>query len=162
MANQTIDMTRVRTFCETSECSEYIPSLEYATKDKTELDTHLAIIVANDPDVLCRLRYVLMSEDYRVIESVNIDDALEAVKNNLPSMVIVNNALPEVNGTRFLYRVEHIVSATTRVLLTDHLDRELVSALRSKVVSLCMTRPFEDDKLRKSLRLLPRNFCLLP
>jgi len=154
MNSKTIDMIRLHASTETYECSEHVPFSARRSRVESQSRGLNILIVGNDTGTLKRLNHLLVNYGYKVILSVDTNDALDVLEETRPSMVIVNSALPEVDGTRFLYAVKDIYPAAIRVMLTDHLDSELIAAINSKVVSLCVTRPFDGDILARSIRSL--------
>jgi CheY-like chemotaxis protein len=59
------------------------------------------LIVDDEPDIVSYLEMVLQDQGYETITAGNGNEALEAVRRDLPDLVTLDITMPEASGTRF-------------------------------------------------------------
>jgi len=68
------------------------------TKKKYDLKTKPRILlVEDDPDNMTTIRAIL-KDKYRILEATDGEQGLEAIKNNLPDLVLLDIGLPKMDG----------------------------------------------------------------
>lgn len=89
------------------------------------------IIIADDHPVFRRgLRMVIEAEtDFTVVaEASGGAEALEAIKNHKPDLVILDVNMPQMNGFDVVREMQTLRSKTSVVFLTMHKDEEMFNA----------------------------------
>lgn len=68
---------------------------EFNLKNKANSEI---LIVEDSPTQAIKLQYILEKNDYKSTVAQNGKDALDAIKNNIPSIIISDIVMPEMNG----------------------------------------------------------------
>ena len=63
--------------------------------------TKKILIVDDEPDIVSYLEMVLQDQGYETVTAGNGNEALEMVKQEMPSLVTLDITMPEASGTRF-------------------------------------------------------------
>ena len=87
----------------------------------------LILIVEDNPDIRAFVRLSLESEDFRVIESIDGDDAMKRFEEEKPSLIILDIGIGQPDGLEVCRRIRKI-SDVPIVMLTLQED-EIVEAM---------------------------------
>jgi CheY-like chemotaxis protein len=105
------------------------------------------LVVDDDADILSLVRIVLAEEGYDVAVAPNGREALAHLKTNTPHLILLDLAMPVMNGWEFLTAVQgdHLASKTAVVIMTAS-PRSEESLKRPPVVGY-LPKPFDLDDL---------------
>lgn len=56
------------------------------------------LYVEDNPDNRLLVRRVLLSENYSLVEAKNASDALDALKSNIPDLILMDINMPDMDG----------------------------------------------------------------
>lgn len=116
------------------------------------------LIVDDDPDILDVLKITLEEEQYEVIEARNGQEALEAVRTNSPSLVILDYMMPNMNGLQ-------VCKILKKDILLRHLPIIMLTGkgeLSDKVEGIdagaddYIVKPFEPVELLARVKMILR------
>jgi len=119
---------------------------------------HTVLLVDDNPSVLSALRRALRKEPYTLLATSSPEVALEWVGQCGVSLVVLDQRMPRMCGTELAERVRRISPRTVRVLLTAYPGNELVQHGLAADVQWLISKPWNDDALRLTLRRLLRDF----
>ncbi len=121
----------------------------------TENSKHTLLIVDDEPDLLAELKPLLERSGYTVFTAANGAQALTAVAQHAPDLIILDMLMPQLDGRSVLRRLRQDDNWTPVILLTQ------VNAASERVLSL---QEGADDYLNKPfdpLELLARVQAIL-
>jgi DNA-binding NtrC family response regulator len=111
-----------------------------ASKDKI-------LIVDDQPSVRFGLRSLLESEGYRALEAETGAQAIAAVTENSPHLILLDLRLPDANGLEVLPRIKAIDDDVPVIILTAHGTIETAIAALKDGAENFLTKPFDGDSL---------------
>ena len=108
------------------------------------------ILVADDDDLMVALvEFKLVAAGHRVIVAENGRAALDAVKRELPDLIVLDAVMPVMTGAEALteLKADPYSSAIPVLMLTARRnEEEVAAALRSGAVDY-LTKPFNPEEL---------------
>ena len=108
------------------------------------------ILIADDDELLSALvQYKLEASGHRVVIAANGAAALEAVKNELPDLVVLDAMMPVLTGSEVLARLkgDPRTAGIPVIMLTARRGQEdVVTALRGGAADY-LTKPFIPEEL---------------
>jgi two-component system KDP operon response regulator KdpE len=116
---------------------------------------HLVLVADDEAPVLRLVRAKLQADGYNVITATNGQEAVEAVANERPDIVILDVMMPVMDGITAMKQIRN-ESSVPIILLTAR------SAARDKIRGLDMgaddyvTKPFDPDELSARVGALLR------
>ncbi|MCB4790593.1 MAG: response regulator [Elusimicrobia bacterium] len=109
------------------------------------------LIVDDEPDILLILGEFLSNEGFRVLTAKNGKQAVEKVKEYPVDLILLDMAMPELNGIEALKQVKAIKPELPAIMITAYRDAEkVVEAFRLGAYD-CIFKPFDLKYLRKSI-----------
>lgn len=117
---------------------------------------HVVVCVDDEAMVLGSLRRLLRKEPYDFRTTEAPDEALKWIADDHVSVFITDQRMPEMTGTDLAGQVRARSPGTMRVILTGYPDLEAIRHRETRLIRRLITKPWSDDDLRKTLRLLLR------
>lgn len=106
------------------------------------------LIVDDHESIRRNLRLHLESAGFTVCgEAVNGFDAIEKAQSLSPSVIILDLAMPEMNGLEAAAALKHIVPTARLILLTAHASREVELAAYSAGICAVFSKYGDLDAL---------------
>jgi len=118
---------------------------------------HKVVLVDDDPGVLGSLRRLLRREPYDLLTTDRPEMALAWVEQGDVSLVVLDQRMPDLCGTELAERVRRCSPGTIRVMLTGYPGNAIVRHGLAQDVQWLISKPWNDDALRVTLRLLLRD-----
>jgi DNA-binding response OmpR family regulator len=104
------------------------------------------LVVDDDPDMLEVLRWAL-SPIGTVLEASNGREALRLIKSHRPRLILLDVAMPGMDGIEVLKRVRSFDSKVIVVMLTGLTDIEIAKEALDSGARAYITKPFDDRDL---------------
>lgn len=104
------------------------------------------LIVEDDPDLLDMMEIVLESADYPVRKALNGKEALEATREQMPGLILLDMKMPVMDGWEFAQRFKReFDGAAPIVVVTAAADAKM----RAEEIGAqgYLAKPFEIDDL---------------
>jgi DNA-binding NtrC family response regulator len=133
-----------------------------ALEPLTLSQSHTIVLVDDEPQVLAALRRVLREEPYEVRTTSSPRDALEWVGRGGVSLLVTDQRMPDLCGTELAEQVRRISPRTARILLTAYPGNALVRHGLASDVEWLISKPWNDDALRVTIRRLLRDLESAP
>lgn len=109
-------------------------------------DRSLRILVADDdPSMLRLLRIGLVREGHDVLLASDGETALRRMRDDAPDLVLLEEALPVLDGMVVLERAGTIPSPPAVVMLTSRSEPSVEEELRRRGAVACLRKPFTLD-----------------
>jgi DNA-binding NtrC family response regulator len=109
------------------------------------------LIVDDEPDILVVLGEYLSSEGFKVLTAKDGKQALEKLKQYPVDLILLDIAMPEMNGIDTLREAKKIKPDLPAIMITAYRDAEkVVEAFRLGAYD-CIFKPFDLKYLRKAI-----------
>src|SRR5579862_5983560 len=112
------------------------------------------VLVDDQPEVLISLRRVLRDEPVELATFSSAAEALEWMGAHATDLIIADERMPEMRGTDLLEKVRDRFPSTIRVILTGYPGSATVGHGLSHGVDWLISKPWNDDAIRITLRQL--------
>lgn len=114
------------------------------------------LCVDDEPQVLSALRRALQGEPTEVVTAADPELALDCLDRLPVEVVIADERMPRMNGSQLLAEVHRRWPWMGRVILTGYPGDQIVIRGLEAHVDFLMTKPWDDDALRKTVGRLVR------
>ncbi|MCG2754598.1 MAG: sigma-54 dependent transcriptional regulator [Desulfobacteraceae bacterium] len=105
------------------------------------------LVVDDDKDLRFNLSSILKDEGYDVLAVGDGREALKAVQNNSPILVLLDIRLPEMDGMKILEKMKELNHNLAIIMLTAVTDvKDAVKAMRLGAYDY-ITKPFDNEEL---------------
>ena len=110
------------------------------------------LVVDDEQDILTTFRYSY-GDEFEVMTAESAARALDILTTHDAAVIVADQRMPAMSGTEFLVRSMDIRPDAVRIILTGYTDNEaLVNAVNKSRIYRYVTKPWEDDELRITLR----------
>ena len=111
------------------------------------------LFVDDEVNILKALQRLLRADDMKVLTASRADEALEILDRHPAQVVVTDQRMPEMTGVDFLARVRERHPDVVRMMLTDYTEINVaVDAINRGEIYRLITKPWNDDELRSTLR----------
>ncbi len=111
------------------------------------------LLVDDEQNVLRALARLLRRDGYRIFTASSFQEAFHILGTESVQVVMSDHRMPEGKGTEFLSRVKATHPNTVRLILSGYADLGAVTeAINGGAVYRFLTKPWNDDELRETLR----------
>ncbi len=112
------------------------------------------VIVDDEKPIQRSVKRLLAFESYDIICCNNAEEAMSAVEQYLPAVIVSDQHMPGMQGVDLLRKVREISPNTSRILFSGHIDVELLrQAVNGGEVYRFITKPWNDEELVMAVRL---------
>ena len=119
------------------------------------------VLICDDDDViLSALQIYLSQEDYRVVQAKNGREALEAMKNEIIHLVILDIMMPEMDGIRAAVKIRETSNVPILFLSAKSEDTDRILGLNMGGDDY-ITKPFNPVELLARVRAALRRYARL-
>jgi DNA-binding NtrC family response regulator len=109
------------------------------------------LCVDDEPDILIVLSEYLTNEGFTVLTADSGEAALGIIKSNKIDLVLLDMAMPKMNGIETLTEIKNIKADVPAIMITAYRDAEkVVDAFRLGAFD-CIFKPFDLKYLRKAI-----------
>ena len=111
------------------------------------------LVVDDAPTVLSFLSQLLTDEGHEVKTIDNADDALEMVKSERYSLILLDIKMPGMSGIDFYEHLEKMAKSLARrvVFITGDVIGANTQEFLAKTKALYITKPFDAEQLKKDI-----------
>ena len=124
------------------------------TKRLPSLDEGVLFVVDDEAMVTSSIEGFLMLEtDYDVFTFNNPEEAVAALEEHQPELVVSDFVMPQMNGIEFLRQVKAKLPETTCILLTGYADKEnAIAAINEVGIYRYIEKPWDNQDLLLNLQ----------
>lgn len=115
------------------------------------------LLIADDRVLRSFLRSALELRGYQLIEANCGENGLVMLAKQTPEIILLDTALPDINGIRLLERLRHGSAIPILVLSSRDQERDKVAALDAGADDY-LTKPFGVDELLARMRAIARRY----
>jgi DNA-binding response OmpR family regulator len=106
------------------------------------------LVVDDDKDIVHVLKSALEKHGYEVITASDGEEALKAIKTNVPGLIITDLAMPDMNGWYFSMKVRQDERfKTTPIIVLSGLLREGANPQAYEPGTVYIPKPFDIFEL---------------
>ena len=110
------------------------------------------MVVDDEPSILALLDEFLRIEGFKVVTAKNGKEAIEkAVKNDI-GLVLLDMAMPILNGTETMIELKKMKPDIAVIMVTAYKDAEKVVEAFKLGACDCIFKPFDLKHVRESIR----------
>ena len=114
------------------------------------------LCVDDDPSVLSALRRTLRHEPYGVVTVSDATAVLERLDRHPVNVVVADERMPRMNGSELLAEVHRRWPWMGLIILTGYPGQSVSIRSMEANVDFLLTKPWDDESLRKAIRRLVR------
>ena len=117
-------------------------------------DLPTVLVVDDDAEILSALKRAFRDEPYEILATEDPFRALGWIQSRRVDVVIADEFMPAMRGTELLEAARRHSPRSASVVLTGYPNTTVASRAHQQRVDLLLSKPWEDELLRKSVRLL--------
>ena len=111
------------------------------------------LCIDDEPQILRALERNLRGEEYTVLATTHIDEALEWAQQNEIQVVLSDYRMREMTGLEVLNQIKKMSPQTIRVILSGYADEVTIkNALQNGDVHDFLPKPWEVPSLKENIR----------
>jgi response regulator RpfG family c-di-GMP phosphodiesterase len=111
------------------------------------------ILIDDEPGVLRALERVLRREPFEVTTTTSPSELLHTLRSQEFAVIVSDQRMPDIQGTELLEQSRSIAPHAVRITLTGYADKDAaIDAINRGSVSRFLTKPWDDDVLRREIR----------
>ena len=114
------------------------------------------LVIDDEPQILRALRTILLARQYRVSIASRGEEGLALAATQLPDLVILDLALPDMDGIQVCKRLREWTQVPIIVLSVRESERDKVTALDQGADDY-LTKPFSAEELLARIRVALRH-----
>lgn len=86
--------------------------------------------------------------EYKVFVATSANEGLEVLRNNIIHVLISDQRMPEMTGTKFLIEAKTLYPKSIRILLTAHCEVDVLKeAINCANIFKCINKPFVIEEI---------------
>ncbi len=111
------------------------------------------ILVVDDETALCEMIHIFLSRcGYEVLKASSGDEALQKVKDDEPSLVLLGIKMPGLDGLETLRRIKQKGNSTTVIMLTAVADKNVKQKASDLGADDYIIKPVDLRDLQQSVQ----------
>ena len=114
---------------------------------------HAVLFLDDEPNILKAIQRLLRNEPMRVLTATDPNEALDILRETPTQVVVTDQRMPSMSGVDFLSAVRDQHADMVRIMLTGYTEMNIaVEAINKGEIYRLITKPWNDDELRATLR----------
>jgi len=127
------------------------------TKTTLQSKATKKVLIIEDEGEMCLLLNILLGEEELVLNHVNnILDAYEYLKKERPSVIILDNKLPDGFGVDFISYIKENYPSI-KIIMISGFDASVKDVALENGADFFLEKPFTKDQLFRSIKTLLNN-----
>jgi excisionase family DNA binding protein len=119
-------------------------------------DGPLVLVVDDDPRLREYMRVNLTLEGYSVREAASADEALEAIEDTAPELVLLDVVMPGVDGWQMLQRMQERHGSIPVIMFSGKVDETSAGEAKERGAQGFVGKPFDPQQLiERAKQLVP-------
>jgi putative nucleotidyltransferase with HDIG domain len=114
---------------------------------------HAVLFLDDEPNILKAIQRLLRNEPMQVLTATDPNEALDILRETPTQVVVTDQRMPSMSGVDFLSAVRDQHADVVRIMLTGYTEMNIaVEAINKGEIYRLITKPWNDDELRATLR----------
>lgn len=111
------------------------------------------IFIDDEPHILKAFVRLFRKDAIDIITTSSPEEVCQLVQTESFALIVSDQRMPELEGTKLLERVRDLSPATIRIILTGYADKDAaIEAINQGSVYRFLTKPWDDDELRNEVK----------
>ena len=111
------------------------------------------IFIDDEPQILKAFVRLFRKDDIDLFTTTSPEEVCDLVQTETVALIVSDQRMPEMEGTKLLEHVRDLSPATIRIILTGYADKEAaIEAINQGSVYRFLTKPWNDDELRNEVK----------
>ncbi|MFZ3045590.1 MAG: HD domain-containing phosphohydrolase [Desulfatirhabdiaceae bacterium] len=117
-------------------------------------NAHTLLLVDDEPSILHSLQRLFRKDQYSILTAGSGSEGLDILASEETiSMIISDQRMPGMTGTRFLEKARLVAPDAVRILMTGYSDiKEIIEAVNKGQIHRYLTKPWDDGILLLEVR----------
>jgi DNA-binding response OmpR family regulator len=121
------------------------------------MDKKTILIIDDSYSSLLLMDYALKKEGYNTQVALNVQEAIEVIKKNIPDLIILDLNLPEISGYDFLRMKVEVKIEGIPIIVVSALDsHDSVQLSKNLGASDFISKPINLDLVNEKIKALIR------
>jgi FixJ family two-component response regulator len=131
----------------------YMESIEGPGGIHIDVKPSTLLLVDDEENILASLRRLLRKDGYTILTANSGEEGLAILGTETVDVIISDQRMPNMVGTVFLSKARELSPHSVRIILSGYTDlASVTAAINEGAVYKFLTKPWEDDILRLSIR----------
>lgn len=110
------------------------------------------ILIADDKKYMRNFLTDFLSRDYNILTANNGEEAVRRAREEKPDLVLLDVQMPEMNGLQALSQIKNINPNIAVIMVTGCESKSVVDKAMSLGAYDYISKPFDLEKLRKTIK----------
>ncbi|GAB4345209.1 MAG: hypothetical protein Kow006_02100 [Gammaproteobacteria bacterium] len=111
------------------------------------------LLVDDEENIVRALARLFRRDGYHILRANSGQEGLELLAEHPVGVIVSDQRMPQMTGVEFLRRVKELYPDTVRIVLSGYTELEsITSAINEGAIYKFLTKPWDDDLLRKNIR----------
>ncbi len=115
-------------------------------------DSPVVLVVDDEARILSALRRSLRREGYEILTAETVEEALRVLDERSVALILSDQKMPGMSGVQFLAEAARRRPESVRMLITGWTEEIPREQLEEIGVCALITKPWDDEKLKATLR----------
>ena len=125
----------------------------------SEEQTRTLLMLDDEENIRRSLLRLLRRDGYRILQAASASEAFELLATHRVQVIISDQRMPGMSGTKFLSQVKAMYPDTVRMVLSGFTDLASVTdAINRGAIYKFLTKPWDDEELRAQVLEAFRRF----
>lgn len=105
------------------------------------------LVIDDDPTLIKVIKPFLESQDYQVQVAVNGEEGIDAIKKQVPDLIVLDVQMPKMNGYTFIFELKKISQAATIPIIVLTSKEGMAEIFKVEGVKDYIIKPFKPEIL---------------
>lgn len=110
------------------------------------------LFVDDEKEILSSIKRQLRKEEFSIQTALSGEEALELLKNEIFSVVISDERMPDISGLDLMKKIKKLYPETIRIILSGYADSQtIIDSINQGEIFRFISKPWSYKDLKKSI-----------